>query len=205
MAFAAETDPGSRPSLAGARIVHQTPGRVRLHVPVRAAPSSAGVEAALGGLSGVRHVSMNPHTRNVLVLFDPHRLDPSDLLRCLHLQPPSAAAPRCAKHHSVSRRASADRSPASLAGAVEILQRLQSRPTLRNHFRGGLNETLGKGPVDLLLAAAGLVSELLSAGPIGLLLIAIEALFIVAERLTDAGPGRAASRAAIGAIDASLN
>jgi hypothetical protein len=82
---------------AEARILHVSPGRVRLHFPGWAPAEREALENQFRRLAGVRHVQANPWTGNVLVLFDPKAIQATTLLAACRqakalrtLQPPAA-------------------------------------------------------------------------------------------------------------------
>lgn len=80
--------------------VHLLDGRLRIKVrEVKGAPRAARrVEDRLVALPGVSAVDANPVTGNVLVLYDPARVGPPELLDalrdagCLRMNPPAARA-----------------------------------------------------------------------------------------------------------------
>lgn len=87
-----------------ARIVHQTPGRLRLRLP-RELVNGRGAERlheALAGLAGVQHVRLTPQASSLLVQYDPARVAPEALAATLqragvHLAPATAPAPSAAE------------------------------------------------------------------------------------------------------------
>lgn len=83
-----------------ARVVHQTPGRLRLRLP-RELVNGRGAERlheALAGLAGVQHVRLTPQASSLLVQYDPARVAPEALAAALqragiHLAPATTAPP----------------------------------------------------------------------------------------------------------------
>jgi hypothetical protein len=65
---------------AEARILHVVPGRVRIHLPGWSPCDRDALETLFRQLGGVRHVSANPWTGNVLVHFDPKATQEATLL-----------------------------------------------------------------------------------------------------------------------------
>ena len=101
------------------RVLHHTPGRIRLHVPDCAAVAPAAVESALRRLPGVRLARMNPHTRNVLVSYDPAFVAPAEVLRCL-------ARPDVPDRRTVPPAPRRDRAPCAASRPARV--QLRSRP-----------------------------------------------------------------------------
>lgn len=65
---------------------HALDGRLRIGVPsVKRSPENAlRVERQLGILDGITHVSANPKTGNVLILYDADQLEQMHVLETLH-------------------------------------------------------------------------------------------------------------------------
>lgn len=63
-------------------LVHALPGRLRvhLHLPVHSPAAARGVESRFQGLAGVKRVSFNPRTRNLLITYDHEAIEESALL-----------------------------------------------------------------------------------------------------------------------------
>jgi hypothetical protein len=53
------------------RLLHEVPGRVRLHMPAWSGAPALALDSRLRRIQGVRSAQANPLTRNVLVRFDP--------------------------------------------------------------------------------------------------------------------------------------
>jgi hypothetical protein len=128
------------------RVLSQTPGRVRLHLPGWDGEVGR-VEAQLRQVHGVETVRANPLTGNVLIRFDPRRIDLSRLL---------AALPR---------RSDPESSPADSDPGVS------GSPWLRVGVRG----LVGHAIVDTLWFGAGFLGHrlglpLVGLGPLHLLL-----------------------------------
>jgi cation-transporting ATPase I len=66
-----------------AQILHALPGRIRVHLPAWAGHGSHRVERHLRQLPGVRRVQANRITRNVLIGFDPEKIQEEMLLAAL--------------------------------------------------------------------------------------------------------------------------
>jgi hypothetical protein len=176
------------------RIVHALPGRLRVHLPRLSAATHAEVGRALSPLrrlAGVRRVSASPITGNVLVTYDPCRIDESRLLATLddrsragtegaaHVRasaPPIVPARAVASHPGAASRR---REPQKLLRtAVGIL------PTLPL-VRRWLARALGPTPaalLPLLPAVLGLAQAILAcSGPIGWTLAALDAMQLAAD------------------------
>jgi hypothetical protein len=135
------------------RVVHALPGRARVHVPAWSGAAPAALEARLARSRGVRQARANRRTRNVLVEYDPERLDEAAVLRRVtravrDLRPstiadPPAAGPaaervraRPARPHVT--RAGARRARIAVHGldrdpelARQVVERLGRRPEVR--------------------------------------------------------------------------
>ena len=62
------------------RIVHSVPGRVRIHAPAMSELGAAALEAELERIDGIRRARASVLTRNVVVEYDPSRLEGGKLL-----------------------------------------------------------------------------------------------------------------------------
>ncbi len=80
---------------AEARILHVSPGRVRIHLPGWAPCEREALENQVRQLAGVRQVHANSWTGNVLILFDPKATRPTTLLTscCRVAAPQSLPSP----------------------------------------------------------------------------------------------------------------
>jgi Heavy metal associated domain 2 len=111
----------SRPS--SSRVVHALPGRVRVHVAAlrRADPRTA--EARLAAAAGVRRVRANANTGNILIEFDPGRVDEAGVVALAGAAVSRAVAPRRPSgggvpHPDARGGTGAGRSPAATLGRL---------------------------------------------------------------------------------------
>ena len=126
------------------RVIHTTPGRLRVHIPGWSGQGERLLEAQLRQLQGVRSVRANPLTGNVLVQFDTHVLNEPALLRevdnldlaKLVEQPPAPDMPH-AVTEKLGKKVRAriavrglDRDPQV---AKQVVEHLEKRPGVRAH------------------------------------------------------------------------
>ena len=78
------------------RILHELPGRLRLNLelPIRPVVEPSQVEAHLHDHAGVRKLSFNPHTRNLLIHYDGSAATRAALLARLEAAPPPSSRRR---------------------------------------------------------------------------------------------------------------
>src|SRR5260370_20117176 len=150
------------------RVIHTTPGRLRVHVPGWSGQGERLLEAQLRQLQGVRSVRANPLTSNVLVQFDTRVLNEPALLRevdnldlaKLAEQPPAPDMPHVATEKlgkKVRARIAVrglDRDPQV---AKQVVEHLEKRPGVRAHA----NSLTGRVLVEFMQQDTGL-DELLA-------------------------------------------
>jgi cation-transporting ATPase I len=115
------------------RVVRASPGRVRLHLAGLAAAETSGLARALGDLTGVLRASASATTRNVLVEFDPGRLDIDAVLAHagdLVASSRRAATPHAGEEVRVRLRVPGLQDDAALA--ARLVERLEQLPGVRH-------------------------------------------------------------------------
>jgi hypothetical protein len=134
-------------------LLHELPGRMRVHIPQTIA--LAAPEALLRATAGVRAVSVNATTRNILIHFDPAVTTSAALLTAL------GAAPRTTPADALR----ATTAPLTLSNSVQLGQVLTAAAT---------QDCLDRAHTALKVVnlAVGLAN---ASSPLGLALAALEA------------------------------
>lgn len=137
-----------------ARVVHALPGRVRVHVP--ALRDGAGLEARVGAAAGVRAVRANARTGNVLVEFEPARVDAVAVAAVVALAAGSpAGVPRAATAPSpAASAASRARRSRTVAVAGVLVAGLDLALLVTGPLGRRSGRTTAMGPAWLPLALA---------------------------------------------------
>ena len=134
-------------------LLHELPGRMRVHIPQTIA--LAAPEALLRATAGVRAVSVNATTRNVLIHFDPAVTTSAALLAAL------GAAPRTTPADTLRAKTA----PPALPSPAPLGQVLTAAAT-----QGGLDRAYTA--LKVVNLAVGLAQ---ASSPLGLALAALEA------------------------------
>ncbi|HEY6760696.1 MAG TPA: HAD-IC family P-type ATPase [Baekduia sp.] len=151
---------------AAPRVVHALPGRVRVNLPEWSGADPERLAVRLGAVAGVRRVRASARTRNVLVEFDPARLNAQRVVAQLRRLTPDAAGGERRRGrrqgstgvlvtHSSSRRAriavrGLERDAELSARLVGCLERLPSvERAVASPLTGRVLVELGEGAGDL--------------------------------------------------------
>jgi hypothetical protein len=180
------------------RILHATPGRLRVQLSAGSCPQGP-LEEGLRQLPGVTRARLNSLTGNVLIHFDPQCLSQDALLAAVAAlegewanyvveQPLPGSAPDSAGRAEgpvlaawlikVAGLLGARKSSASVTGAAAVVAAvplLQDSPLVNRK----LGHLLGVPRRDVLLSLASILANLLTANPLRIALASVEALLLL--------------------------